>query len=247
MYNSSNSGGLSPEFDKEKLRMETIMYDGDNIQIIKPSAEIIYPPWDMFEAYSKLDYIARMCYKSHKTNHNYTDRVKLLNHLLDSKHDSIFEHHSVTFEITHNRAIINQITRHRLFSFTQESTRYCNYNKDDKIRFCTKHWDSDRIDYLEYSAETYNEMIKTGYKPEEARDYLPLSLASTIIVTGNLRQWRSFIDTRIHVTAQQEIRELTTEILYQLHEWYPIIFEDKLEKLNVDSVISETREDVINE
>lgn len=56
------------------------------------------------------------------------------------------------------------------------------------------------------------------YKPEEARDYLPLSLASTIIVTGNLRQWRSFIDTSIHVTAQKEIRELTTEILYQLME-----------------------------
>lgn len=144
-----------------------------------------------------------------------------LDGLADLRHATDY----MTVEFVTDRAIANELVRHRVFSFSQESTRYCNYSGG--VKFC---WpDPFYSDYYTYSprrltwesamAEAerrYMEMLVEGASPQEARNVLPLSTATVLIMTGTMRQWRAFLDLRTAPAAHPQMRYLATALDRQI-------------------------------
>lgn len=146
----------------------------------------------------------------------------------------------------------------RLGSYAQESTRYCNYTKDkfgneltfiqpchlnfDKYYRVSKLDGSDHFVSRDKSPESificslnnaekdYSALIESGWKPEEARDILPLCLKTELNVKYNLREWRHFFELRCSNAAHPEIRMLAKEVLKKFHEEIPLIFDDLYER-----------------
>jgi thymidylate synthase (FAD) len=154
---------------------------------------------------------------------------------------SIVEHASVTVDMLVDRGITHEIVRHRLFSFTQESTRFVNYEKKmppsfirpehpipaDGLGFTdnpkvTDAWES----AIEQCEDSYSKMIAAGCPPQIARSVFPNALASRIIVTGNLRNWRHFLLMRTTKEAHPQMRQVTIPLLSDFKAKIPVIFED---------------------
>jgi len=139
-----------------------------------------------------------------------------------------------------DRGISHELVRHRLASFSQESTRYANYSKDKFGKEITVirpyFWDRSSDLYsvwrqaMEQAEEKYLHLIGLGARPEEARTVLPNSLKTELIMTCNLREWRHIFDLRCSRAAHPQMRELLFPLLDELHERIPVVFDDLYEK-----------------
>lgn len=149
---------------------------------------------------------------------------------------SIVEHASVTVDALVDRGITHEWVRHRLFSYTQESTRFVNYEKKMPPSFICPLGDlagpedeaayqawKDSIDRAENS---YRLMLLNGQPPQIARSVFPNALASRIICTGNLRNWRHFFIMRTTKEAHPQMRQVTIPLLAEFQERIPVLFED---------------------
>lgn len=186
----------------------------------------------------KIERVARVCYKSEEKAGEGTAE-KLVKALIKSKHEAMLEHYSFSVLFTVDRGVSHEIVRHRVASFAQESTRYCNYSKGDfgtqitVIKPC----------YLTDSGEDYNEwyrsctvaedkyfsLLDIGLTPQEARAVLPNSLKTDIVVTANLREWRHILSLRAVGTTGKphpQMQEVMIPLLKELKEKIPVIFED---------------------
>lgn len=172
---------------------------------------------------------ARICYDSpHK---DIEGERKFIKALIKSGHTATIEHSSATFEISGvSRSLTHQLVRHRLFSFCQRSQRYC---KEDGFGFVVP--DSianDKNALEEYNntmntiRDSYSKLISMGIKAEDCRYVLPNACETTIVVSGNFREWRNFLDLRCEEHAQKEIRDLAHIILDKLYEIAPSVFGD---------------------
>lgn len=157
-------------------------------------------------------------------------------------HESVIEHEKITVRVICDRGITHEIVRHRIASYTQESTRFCNYSKGKfgseitVVEPCF--WDlskeEDRKKYeiwkkaMENAERAYMELIKLGAKPEEARSVLPNSLKTEIVITMNLREWRHFFRLRTSKRAHSQMREIAIPLLNKFKKRIPIIFDDIL-------------------
>lgn len=189
---------------------------------------------------------ARICYDS-KTG-DYEKRKKFLSGLIKSGHTSTIEHASATFKFSEvSRALTHELVRHRLFSFSQRSQRYCkedgfgyvipgsikyNLTKCDENEDCdgTDSFDTRYVWCMEKIAELYDEMVKRGIPKEDARYILPNACYTEIFVSGNFREWRHFLELRLSPRAQWEIRQLAHMVLNELYKVAPIIFQDLKDK-----------------
>jgi len=177
----------------------------------------------------------RVCYKSENMISDGTDE-KFIKKILERGHESVIEHVSLTFRIICDRGVTHELVRHRIASYSQESTRYCNYSKDKFgneltfIRPCF--WDDDCVQYklweqaMRQVEESYFALIKEGSLPQEARSVLPNSLKTEILVTMNLREWRHFLKLRTSKAAHPQMRQVAVMIYDILSEKLPIIFKD---------------------
>jgi len=155
-------------------------------------------------------------------------------------HEAIIEHYSVTVRIICDRGVSHEIVRHRIASYAQESTRYCNYSKDkfsNQLTFVEpSFWDIStesgrkRMEIwqsvMKYIEDKYMELIESGAAPQEARSILPNSLKTEIVVTMNLREWRHFFKLRTANDAHPQIREIAIPLLDEFKRRIPIIFDD---------------------
>ena len=135
------------------------------------------------------------------------DRLgKFIRHRIAEGHESVLEHGYMRIRFTTNRAVANELTRHRMMVWTQESTRYCNYAKDKfggEIQFVyspyfsvgTAGFDS-FVQSCEKAEKEYFALLNIGYSPEQARDILPLATKTTLVGTANLREWRHIFSLR---------------------------------------------------
>lgn len=183
----------------------------------------------------KIEKAGRTCYKSED---RITDQsaINFVDKICRNHHESVIEHHSITVRFVCNRGVSHQIVRHRLGSYSQESTRYINYSKDKfgneitVIKPC--YLDYGTSGYLKWfdamcnAEESYMDMINSGYKAEEARAVLPISVKTEIVVTYNLRQWKHFFRERTSKAAHPQIRELAIPLLKEFQEKIPVIFSD---------------------
>ena len=183
----------------------------------------------------RLERCGRVCYKSE-------DRItedsaeKFIAMILKSGHESVLEHEKITVKFICDRGVTHEIVRHRIASYSQESTRYCNYSKDKfggELTFIRPFfWDSDSEKYavwkqaMEDSEKAYIKLISIGAKPEEARSVLPNSLKTEIVVTMDLREWRHFFRLRTSERAHPQIREIAVPLLKELQSRIPAVFDD---------------------
>ena len=198
------------------------------MRIGKQKVELLYPQ-SYEEITEKIEIAGRVCYQSEPKG--YPENEKFIRMIIKRGHESVLEHGSLTFKVRTNRAIANEIVRHRLASYSQESTRYVKY---DDIEFIP--WVDPRglkINHL-YELEVlynnmefvYKKLIEDNFKPEEARDILPNATATTLVMTMNFRELRHFLKLRLDKAAHPQIRELAGMILDILKGKYPVFVED---------------------
>lgn len=166
------------------------------IDFVSQDAKILAMPSEI--DLKRMERIARISHKSQDkiTNDSYLD---LLQRVSVMKHESVFEFADMTVEFVTSRAIANEMVRHRLCSFMQESTRYINFEKknDHKIPIINNTYTKEAINAFNTSALAYFKMLKDGVRPEDARDVLPLALATTIVLKANIREWAYIFNMRL--------------------------------------------------
>lgn len=156
--------------------------------------------------------------------------------LISRSHEAMIEHASITVKFIVDRGVSHELVRHRIASFAQESTRFCNYSKDKFgneitiIEPCFNTWDQLLYDTWKESCEWaeryYFNLLNKGASPQEARSVLPNSLKTEVVMTANLREWRHFFKLRTAQATHPQMREVTIPLLNELKEKLPEIFED---------------------
>lgn len=177
----------------------------------------------------------RSCYQSFDRQQPGSDK-KFVKMLLKRGHVTPLEHVSASVRLITNRGVMAEITRHRLTSFSIESTRYVRY--DGKMEFIRPvWWDKWTMDEqttwmsaVSDAESYYLSLLAKGSRPEQAREVLPNSLKTEIVMTCNLRELRLILDLRCSSDAHEQIRALMKNILIGVHKEIPIIFDDLYEK-----------------
>ncbi|MCL5017165.1 MAG: FAD-dependent thymidylate synthase [Patescibacteria group bacterium] len=179
-----------------------------------------------------LEKYGRVCYKS-ESKITVDSAKRLISNILKNQHESVIEHEKVTVRVICDRGVTHEIVRHRLGSYSQESTRYCDYAKAGEILYIEPiFWATDDPRYLiwketmGYCEASYNKLIKLGATPQEARSVLPNSLKTEIVITYNLREWRHFFKLRSSKKAHPQMREIAVPLLAEFKKMIPIIFDD---------------------
>lgn len=189
------------------------------------------------EILKKLELAGRVCYKSEE---RITDdsASRFVQSIIKNGHESVLEHFSFSVRFIVDRGVSHEIVRHRIASYSQESTRYCNYSNDGfnkeiaviKPLFLAENTPA----YIEWltscrcAENAYFALLDQGLMPQEARDVLPMSLKTELVMTANLREWRHFLKLRTNKSAHPQIREVTMPLLKELAEYLPEVFLDIL-------------------
>ena len=177
----------------------------------------------------------RVCYQSEPN----TSDAFFVSKLIQRGHESVLEHAVISVRIICDRGVSHEIVRHRIASYSQESTRYCNYSKDkfgNELTFIRPPWVDlrDPDDWasawwckaMESASEAYFDLLQDGWTPEQARSVLPNSLKTEIVVTMNVREWRHFFRLRCAPAAHPQMRQIANMLLNGFRETVPVIFDD---------------------
>lgn len=204
----------------------------DKMKIIKASVEFV-TPIDGKVILERLEQCGRVCYKSEdKTTEDSAE--KFIASIIKRGHEAVLEHCSFTVKFICDRGVSHEIVRHRLASYCQESTRYCNYSKDGfgseitVIEPCYLsgagygRWEA----ACRQSEQAYFDLLNWGCTAQEARAVLPNSLKTELIMTANLREWRHFLKLRTSPAAHPQMREVAKMLLNMCKERMSILFDD---------------------
>ncbi|HED38713.1 MAG TPA: FAD-dependent thymidylate synthase [Ignavibacteria bacterium] len=223
------------------------------MKLIKPSYEIT-TKFDGKEVLRVLEKIGRTAYKS-EDKITIKSAPEFILKIIDREHEAVLEFFDITFKWICDRGVSHELVRHRIASYLQESTRYCNYKGG--ITFVIPPWvdilpddycgEGESITYQETGNPlsmpflypesvwiqsmlnteiSYRKLLKEGWKPQQARSVLPNSLKTEINFKMNLRELRHFFKLRTHHTAHPQMRELAIPMLKELKIKLPIIFDD---------------------
>lgn len=214
---------------------------------IKASYEILTP---ISEGGTKelqhIEKIGRVCYKSEDyiTEDGESAR-KFVAMLIRNGHEAMIEHSFLSVKFTVDRGVSHELVRHRIASFAQESTRYCNYAKDkfgaecafidlepgimldnkmkkmsgEEIALVMAEWTS----AMEDAERHYMRLLELGATPQIARAVLPNSTKTEITVSANYREWRNFFKLRVPADVHPQMREVTIPLLKELKGMIPVI------------------------
>ena len=207
------------------------------------------------ELLKKIEKIGRVCYKS-EGNIKEDSAKKFVSNLINRHHESVLEHESISVRVICDRGVSHEIVRHRIASYSQESTRYINYTNDkfgNELTFIKPCWfinnlyvlnkyakdktyknseellegEFDWINAMQSIEDNYFILIKDDeWTPEEARSILPNSIKTELVMTMNLREWRHFFKMRCDKAAHPQMREIAYMILDTFKTNIPIIFDD---------------------
>lgn len=215
------------------------------MKIIKAGYEIM-DDLDGSAILRKIERVARTCYKSE-------DKImdgsaeKMVRALIKSGHEAMLEHFSFSVKFIVDRGVSHELVRHRLASFAQESTRFCNYGKEDEITviepcYLVGGYGGTSLVYTPKSSQysiwihacktaerDYMKLLREGASPQEARAVLPNSLKTEVVMTANLREWRHFFKLRaLEVTgkAHPQMVEVALPLLEECKKLIPVVFDD---------------------
>ena len=181
----------------------------------------------------------RTCYKSEgKSDGTLEGAQKFCSGLVKRGHTAVIEHASATVRFVVDRGVSHEIVRHRVASYCQESTRYCNYgNGDQGVTFIIPNWgDLDCADAedamllwqaaMKTAESVYLELLRKGWTPQQARTVLPNSTKTEVVMTANMREWRHFFQLRCSNAAHPQIQEVARPLLQVFKTMWPSLFED---------------------
>lgn len=193
------------------------------MKIIEQSATLINNP--QYETILKhIEACGRICYKSVTKEGSAEPFIKKI---IERGHESVLEHYSFTFHLITDRAIANELVRHRIASYSQESTRYIKYKE---LEFIEPPFES-KASYAQWYSicskieQTYEFLLKSC-SPQLARSILPLSLKTELYMTANIREWRHIFNLRLAPAAHPQMVDLMTKCFNILVSDYPIFFND---------------------
>lgn len=208
------------------------------MRIVKPSATIT----DLLngeEIIKKIETCGRVCYQSEwKTDWDSNPEAteKFIRRLVAKRHGSVIEHFSFTVNFIVDRGISHEIVRHRIASYSQESTRFCNYRNEEfgneitviEPFFLLPGTNGYRVwkESCEAAEKAYFGLLAWGCSPQEARSVLPNSLKTQLVMTSNLWEWRHFFQVRTAPDAHPQMREVVKPLLEEVKTKIPIIFDD---------------------
>lgn len=239
------------------------------MKLIKASYEII-TKIDGERMLKDVEIAARTCYKSEDkieysslnipqdigNDDGYAKSARvILPKLISKGHHAMLEFGGmVHVKFICDRGVSHELVRHRLCSFAQESTRYCNYGNAEHITFILPCWFSEQETALalEYansdnnteldipddakvgvwlismsdSEDRYNFLVGQGWQPQQARSVLPNSLKTEINMSGNVREWRHIFEQRCSSAAHPQMRELMIPLLEDFKKQIPVLFDD---------------------
>ena len=183
-----------------------------------------------------IEVCGRICYRSERRKTDSESADNLIRRIIKSGHESGIEHSSLTVIFSDvSRGFTHEMVRHRLCAFSQESTRYCDYSggkldlDEAELTFIyPPHKESTAIDIAVIDGIESNYKIRReqGWPPQDARQFLPIGIASKIAVTANFREWRHIMAMRTQKAAHWEIRSVMCDLLAELKDVIPVIFED---------------------
>ena len=207
------------------------------MKIIEPSYTIM-TPINREYVLKHIEICGRTCYKS-EDKITEESAAKFVKGLISRGHEAMIEHYSITVRFICDRGVSHEIVRHRLASFAQESTRYCNYIKDDfgseitviKPLFLEENTAGWRMwkRTCDMAETAYFDLLDWGCTPQEARAVLPNSLKTEVVVTMNLREWRHFFKLRAVGTTGKphpQMKELALPLLNEFKQVLPEVFDD---------------------
>ncbi len=201
------------------------------MKLIDQTHEII-DKIDGEEILKKIELCGRVCYKS-EDKITLDSAKRFVKNIIDSGHHSVLEHFNISVRIITDRAISLEIVRHRLASYSQESTRYCNYGKEkfnSEITYINPvdfEIDTEGKELLKKIEDYYiKNTLTQKLSPQQARYFLPNGLKTELIMTMNLREWRHFFKLRTSPKAHPQMRHLAIALLDKFDAEIPIIFED---------------------
>ena len=180
-----------------------------------------------------IEYAGRTCYNSiDKMCEGSSD--EFIEKIQSFKHLSCIEHGSITCELVTDRGVMAELTRHRVASFSVQSTRYCNFSKTKYNKEITViepyFWAKDSVQYAAWydscchSEDTYNYLTANGATAQEARSVLPNSLKTIIVMTANPREWKHVFDLRCHRDAHPQCRQLMIPVAVEFAKRWPSLF-----------------------
>ena len=198
--------------------------------IIKPSVEI--EKVDGIAMLKRIEKAGRTCYKSEK-NITENSAKSFVKNLIKNGHESVIEHEKITVTIICDRGVSMEIIRHRIASYSQESTRYVDYKSSEgSMQFIDIQPFMDEaalsvwVETMTYIENAYNKLRKLGATPQIARSVLPNSLKTEVVMTCNLREWRHFFKVRCPKAAHPQMREISIELLGKMKKVIPVVFDD---------------------
>lgn len=190
------------------------------MKIVEQSAELL---WITPNPEKMIELAGRTCYFSFDKITDDSASI-FTKKMYKSGHHSVIEHAIASFRIITNRAISHEIVRHRIASYSERSTRYCNFSDgkfDNEISVIQPiglndiQFDSwERL--CEDSESVYFYLLKNGCESEVARDVLPNCLSTEIVMTCNFREWIHFIKMRGSMAAHPQVREIARMIRDEL-------------------------------
>lgn len=203
------------------------------MKIIQPS--VLIEKVDTIRLMRLLEFYGRKCYKSESRISDFSYK-KFIPEKVELGHESIIEHEKITVLIICDRGISHEIVRHRIASYSQESTRYCNYSKGifgNEITVIEPFfYPSDSNNYkiwfesCKTSEKAYMDLINNNSSPQEARSVLPNSLKTEVIVTYNMREWRHFFKLRAQSPCHPQMKQISIPLLLKFQELFPELYKD---------------------
>ena len=212
------------------------------MKIIEQSVEIL-TPIDRATIYGQIERAARTCYKS-EDKMTEESSAKMIKALVAHEHLAMLEHASISVKFIVDRGVSHEIVRHRVASYAQESTRYCNYGADKFGREITViaplELQEGTLQYAlwkescECAELAYLNLLNLGIKPQDARDVLPTCTKTEIVVTMNLREWIHFFNLRALGTTgapHPKIKQVAIQLLEVLGKELPAVFGAQLDAI----------------
>ncbi len=204
------------------------------MKIIEPSVEIL-TPIDSEAILKMLEAVGRTCYKSEDKIQE-SSAEKFISGIVKRGHEAVIEHYNITVKFICDRGVTHEIVRHRLASYCQESTRYCNYSNDKfngeitviKPCFLAEGSEAYRMwtGICSLAEAYYFDLLNLGCTPQEARAVLPNSLKTELVMTANIREFRHFFKLRCSKAAHPQMREVALMLLKEFKERIPVLFDD---------------------
>ena len=215
------------------------------MNLVRPSIHFLNATPEPLKA---IELSGRTCYKSEDQITDDSAEI-FVRKLLDRGHLAMIEHAWASYRVVCDRGVTHEIVRHRLFSYAQESTRYCNY--EGGVTFIIPPWLQDGIreivNLTSYQSavdtgdilmarywvhrlldaeKAYIQLLRHHWTPQMARGVLPNALKTEIVITGNFRQWLHFFKLRTTKEAHPQMREVAGALLADVRKRVPVVFED---------------------